>query len=256
MEMTWDPDQYLAFGDHRLRPALELLARIPLRAPARVVDLGCGTGTVTGYLRKRWPEARITGVDNSPEMLSAARRTELSLQWRQEDLTAWAPEEPVDLIYSNAALHWAEHHDLLFPRLVEHLEPGGALAVQMPRNFGAPSHVLMFQAAASGPWAARLDGLHRSAPVQEPGFYYDLLEPLSGRLDIWETEYLQVLTGENPVAEFTKGSWLKPMLDALEPPQRRAFEAEYRRLVLEAYPRRADGRTVFPFKRLFMIAVL
>lgn len=262
MAATWDPNQYLAFGDHRLRPALELLMRIPLEAPARVVDLGCGPGNVTAHLRRRWPDAAITGIDNSPEMLAKA---ELALakmeqagpgvEWREGDFDTWRPEAPVDVIYANASLHWAEDQEALFPRLMEYLAPGGALAVQMPRNFGQPSHTSMGEVAIKGPWAEALARVQRSAPVAEPDFYYDLLAPRCGSLDLWETRYVQVLEGENPVAQFTKGSWLKPMLDALEEPERSEFEAAYREKVLQYYPPREDGTTLFPFNRMFMVAV-
>ncbi len=254
MAATWDPAQYLAFGDHRLRPALELLARIPHEAPARVVDLGCGAGNVTRFLRLRWPEAEMTGIDTSPEMLAEAAKEEPGVDWRAGSFATWQPEQPVDVIYSNAALHWEGDHQGLFPRLLGCLAPGGVLAVQMPRNFGEPSHTSMRVVAANGPWAEKLAGVMRPDPVSEPDFYYGLLAPLAAKLDMWETRYVQVLKGENPVAEFTKGSWLKPILDALEEPQRSGFEAEYRRLVLEAYPPREDGVTLFPFTRLFILA--
>ena len=252
--MTWDPGQYLAFSTQRLRPALELLARIPLGEPATVVDLGCGAGNVTRHLRARWPRARMAGVDNSAEMLAAAAQELPDVEWLRADLAAWAPPAPVDAIYSNAALHWAGGHDRLFPRLLGCLAPGGVLAVQMPRNFLAPSHALIHEAAQAGPWRERLAPLVVPPPVLEPAAYHDLLAPGCKTLDIWETEYQQVLTGENPVAEFTKGSWLKSFLDALEQPWRGAFEADYRRRVALAYPKRHGGVTVFPFRRLFIVA--
>ena len=255
MTAIWDPGQYLAFGGHRLRPALELLMRIPLEAPARVVDLGCGAGNVTVHLRRRWPGAEITGVDNSPEMLAAAAQAVSDVAWREYDLTAWTPDSPPDVIYANASLHWARDQAALFSRLMGLLAPGGVLAAQMPRNFGQPSHTLMADAAAAGPWAETLARLDRTVPVEGPEFYDDLLTPLSAQVDIWETRYVQVLTGENPVAEFTKGSWLKPLLDALEEPHKSGFETDYRRRVLEAYPPREDGSTLFPFTRLFVVAV-
>ena len=139
-QAKWDPHQYLAFADQRLRPALELLARVPLEQPRRVADLGCGTGHITGHLRSRWPTADLTGVDNSPEMLSQAERQQIPgppVRWEQDDLATWAPLQPMDLIYSNAALHWIGDHGGQFPRLVSLLAPGGVLAVQMPRNFAA-----------------------------------------------------------------------------------------------------------------------
>jgi len=255
MAAGWDPAQYLTFGDHRLRPALELLQRIPLQAPAQVVDLGCGAGNVTAHLRRRWPQAAITGVDTSRQMLDAAAKVEPSVTWVEADLATWTPPVPPDVLYANAALHWVTEQAPLFRRLVGLLAPGGVLAVQMPRNFEQPSHQLIYQAVAAGPWQARLQDVLRPVPVEGPAFYYDLLATLCAQIDLWETRYVQVLRGENPVAEFTKGSWLKPLLDALEEPQRSAFEAEYRRLVQEAYPPRADGTTLFPFNRMFIVAV-
>ena len=255
MAAIWDPNQYLTFGDHRLRPALELLMRIPHEAPASVVDLGCGAGNVTAHLRRRWPKAAITGVDSSQEMLAEAAEADPSVKWEEGDFTTWRPAEPVDVIYANASLHWATDQEALFPRLMEYLAPGGALAVQMPRNFGQPSHTSMAEVALKGPWAATLVSVQRNAPVAEPDFYYDLLAPHSSSLDMWETRYIQVLEGDNPVAEFTKGSWLKPLLDALEEPVRSEFEAAYRERVLQYYPPREDGTTLFPFNRMFMVAI-
>lgn len=250
----WDPTQYLAFAGHRIRPALELLSRIPIEAPRNVVDLGCGAGNVTAHLRRRWPQAAIVGVDTSAEMLAAAAKADPAITWVNADITAWTPETPPDVIYANASLHWIDDQEAVFSRLMDLLAPGGALAVQMPRNFDQPSHTLMHDAAAAGPWAERLAEVKRRVPVEKPAFYYDLLAPLGKRVDVWETRYVQVLTGENPVAEFTKGSWLKPMLDALDEPQRSAFEADYRKRVLAAYPPRTDGTTLFPFTRLFIVA--
>jgi trans-aconitate 2-methyltransferase len=252
--MAWDPAQYLKFADHRLRPAIDLLNRIDIAEPAEVVDLGAGAGNVTRLLKMRWPGARVTGVDASQEMLAKAAAAAPEIAWQHADLAAWRPERPADVIYSNAALHWLEGHDRLFPALFASLAPGGVLAVQMPRNFSAPSHTSMAEAARSGPWRAKLEPLLRPAPTGDPAVYYDLLAPRAAVLDIWETEYLQVLDGEHPVKEWTKGTWLKPLLDALAEPERSGFEAAYADLVARAYPRRADGRTLFPFRRLFIIA--
>jgi trans-aconitate 2-methyltransferase len=187
-------------------------------------------------------------------MLARAAATAPAITWQQADLGAWTPPRPADLIYSNAALHWLTGHERLFPALLGGLAPGGVLAVQMPRNFGAPSHTLISEAARSGPWRATLEPLLRPAPVAEPAVYYDVLAPKTAALDIWETEYLQVLEGRDPVKEWTKGTWLRPLLDALAEPDRGRFEARYAELVARAYPPRADGRTLFPFRRLFIVA--
>ena len=252
--MAWDPAQYLKFADHRLRPAIDLLNRIDVAAPGDVCDLGAGAGNVTRLLKARWPAARITGVDSSREMLAKAAAADPDITWQHADLAAWRPERPADVIYSNAALHWLGDHARVFPALLSALAPGGTLAVQMPRNFLAPSHTSMADAARSGPWRAKLEPLLRPVPVSEPAFYYDVLAPRAAVLDIWETEYLQVLEGEHPVKEWTKGTWLRPLLDALEEPERSGFEAAYAELVARAYPRRADGRTLLPFRRLFIVA--
>lgn len=254
--MSWDPQQYSRFAEQRQRPALDLIARIPVEHPRSVVDLGCGTGNVTRILRSHWRRARITGVDGSPQMLAEARKEAVDIDWEQSELGAWNPVEKYTLVFSNAALHWLDHHPALFARLVGYIAPGGALAVQMPRNFAAPSHTLMHELASSPPWRDALARLLRPMPVLEPAAYYGLLAPLVRGLDIWETEYLQILEGENPVAEWTKGTWLAPLLAALAPDAGAAFESEYRQRVAQAYPRQADGKTLFPFRRLFIVAVL
>jgi trans-aconitate 2-methyltransferase len=252
--MAWDPAQYLKFADHRLRPAVDLLGRVDAAEPGEVYDLGAGAGNVTRLLKARWPAARVTGVDSSPEMLAKAAAAAPEITWQQADLAAWRPPRPADLIYSNAALHWVGGHDRLFADLMAGLTPGGTLAVQMPRNFTAPSHTAIADAARSGPWRQRLEPLLRPNPVAEPAFYYGVLAPLAASLDIWETEYLHVLEGEQPVKEWTKGTWLRPLLAALEEPERSAFESAYAGMVARAYPRRADGRTLMPFRRLFIVA--
>jgi trans-aconitate 2-methyltransferase len=252
--MAWSPDLYLKFADHRLRPALDLMAQVTLATPKHIVDLGCGPGNVTAVLRQRWPEAEITGVDASPEMLAKARSALADVRWIEADIGTWRPDYPVDLVYSNAALHWLADHARLFPRVLAMVAPGGQLAVQMPRNHHAPGLALVNQTALEGPWAATLAPHLRVVPVQEPKFYYDLLAPRVRAINLWESEYQQVLSGENPVADWTRSTWMPSLLAALEEPMRSAFEAEYRRRVRAAYPPVADGKTLFPFRRLFMVA--
>lgn len=257
--VTWDPAQYLQFADLRLRPALELLARVPLTAPGTVVDLGCGPGNVTAHLATRWPDAHILGVDSSAEMLArAAAEGPDRAAWLEADVGAWTPDAPVDLLYSNATLHWLPDHAALFPRLLDQVAAGGVLAVQMPRNFGEPSHTLIDETTREGPWAERLAPVLRKPPVHLPGFYYDVLAPhltdAGATLDVWEVVYQQVLDGPEKVAEFTRGTWLKPVLDALDEDDRSPFQADYRRRLADAYPRQADGRVLFPFRRLFIVA--
>jgi trans-aconitate 2-methyltransferase len=252
--MPWDPSQYLKFADHRLRPAVDLLNRINLDSPKIVYDLGAGAGNVTELLATRWQNSRIIGIDDSEEMLREAAKRAPNIEWEVGDIGSWQPEQPAELIFSNAALHWVTGHTDLFTRLVSSLAPGGVLAVQMPRNFGALSHTSITMAVLAGPWRTKLEPLLRPAPVEPPEFYIDILSPIASSLEVWETEYQQILTGDNPIKEWTKGTWLKPLLDALDEPDRTNFEAAYTQLVATAYLKQPDGTTIFPFKRQFILA--
>jgi trans-aconitate 2-methyltransferase len=248
----WDPHQYLRFSEHRKRAALELLGRIPLDTADQVWDLGCGSGSVTAYLSSRWPEARITGLDSSPEMLAEAPDLP-RVSWVEGTIEGWSASE-VDIAYSNAVLHWIERHEVLLPRLVQSLRPGGVLAVQMPRNFDRAAHRVLSNLARSPQWSERVGHLARRSPVALPGWYYDLMAPVVSSIDIWETTYLQVLDGDDAVAEWMKGAAARPYLEALGS-DAETFHAEYTVLVREHYPCRPDVRTLFPFRRLFMVAI-
>jgi trans-aconitate 2-methyltransferase len=261
---SWDPGQYLKFTDHRLRPALDLMARIALDAPRSVYDLGCGPGNITRRLAERWPEAAVTGVDSSAAMLAKARMEAPRAKARMEaacltfelaDIAHWSPPAPADLLFSNATLHWLDDHAALLPRLAAQLAPGGVLAIQMPDNRQSPSHLLMDETAAAGPWR---DKLSRLRPIYgsmlAPDAYYRVLAPVTRQLDIWETTYLHILEGDIPVVEWTKGTALRPYLDALAEPERGAFLAAYATRVAAAYPRQPDGRTLLPFRRVFIVA--
>ncbi len=258
----WDPGQYLKFSDLRLRPALELLDRIPLASPAVVYDLGCGTGQVTHLLAERWPSATVHGLDHSKEMLEHAMAGSGTVRWIEADVRDWKPDVPPDLIYSNAALHWVEAHRELFPRLVGLLKPGGCLAVQMPLSWDAPSHRLMRDTLANGGPDGRALGteqLRRTVArnwVEDPDVYDDLLAGCTTRLDLWTTEYVHVLEGDDPVLDWVKGSGLRPILNGLDDREREVFLAEYARRLRATYPAKADGRTLYPFRRLFMVATL
>lgn len=251
--MVWNPSRYLQFGAERLRPALDLIARIPQVAPGFFFDLGCGPGNVTALLRERWPDCRLTGVDASPEMLARSRADYPGIAWQQADIGTWCPGSPADLIFSNAALHWLPDHPTLLPRLVDMLAPGGTLALQMPANFAAPSHAEIRTLAAEPPWHERLAGASMGS-VLDPRAYYDLLAPRCRWVDLWETTYWQVLQGDDPVVDWVRGTTLTPYLERLGDPEREAFLADYRQRIAAAYPRRVDEMTLFPFRRLFIVA--
>ncbi len=248
-----------------MRPGLDLLARVPdLPSVRRAVDLGCGTGELTALLASRFPSARVTGLDSSEEMLARARARHAGIEFVRGDIAEFAeaaatakaqpPEEPLDLLFSNAALHWVPDHAALLPKLCAGIARGGALCVQVPHNFNEPSHTLLREICAMREFRSRVR--LPEPPVLPPERYYDLLAPLSRDVDLWETVYLHVLEGEDPVLEWVKGTALLPVTEALagDPEAQDRFLAAYRRRLREAYPKRKDGKTAFPFRRLFFVA--
>ncbi|GAA2825928.1 trans-aconitate 2-methyltransferase [Kitasatospora paracochleata] len=256
---TWDPQQYLRYADERTRPFRELLDRVPVLPPAPVVlDIGCGPGNSTAELRHRWPDARLTGLDNSAEMLATARseRGEPSAEYVLADAATYdpAPAAP-DLIASNATLQWVPGHLELLPRWAAALRPGGVLAFQVPGNFDAPSHTLLTELRTSARWRDVLGDDAVRAGVHDPGRYLEALLDAGCTADVWETTYSTVLTGPDPVLEWVRGTALRPVLARLaDPVERAAFEEEYGALLREAYPAGAHG-TVFPFRRIFAVGV-
>jgi trans-aconitate 2-methyltransferase len=251
---SWDPARYLQYGDERLRPALDLLARIPAEKPGHVVDLGCGAGNVTRILHERWPGADMLGIDGSAAMLDRARQNAPHIRFEQDDVASWTPDRTPDVIYSNAALHWLGHHASLFPRLVSELPHGGILAVQIPNMHAEPLRRLQYEVAAHGPWAETLRGVGSAPDILTPGEYWDILRPLVSELDLWETVYLHALAGENAVVQWALGSSLRPFMDRLPGQHHDAFLAAYGEALAPHYPPRADGTTLLPFRRLFLVA--
>jgi len=251
--MVWNPQTYLTFADERTRPAAELLARVPQDAPSRVIDLGCGPGNSTALLRTRWVDARIEGLDSSADMLAQAKKSGIAADWIEADVASWTASAPYDVIFSNATFQWLGDHASLLPRLIDLVKPGGTFAFQVPHNMDAPSHALMRETAAHGPWSAKLRNV-REIAVLAPAGYYDILIPHAAAVDLWETEYLHVLKGEDAVYHWVSGTGLRPFVQALDGAEREAFIADYKSHLNKAYPMRADGTTLFPFKRLFVVA--
>ena len=250
---SWNPDKYLEFADARRRPALDLLAQIRLDAPQTIYDLGCGAGNVTRLLAERWPRATVTGIDSSAEMLARAKLEATGVSFIEADIVDWSAPEPVDLLFSNAALHWLDDHSRLLPRLLRQLAPGGVLAAQMPQN--AAAHTQLDSLANGERWRGKFRPVRSPlGRVETMPEYYRILAPLARRADIWETEYAHALAGENPVVEWMKGTVLRPYLDVLDDADCEAFLAEYAARVTAAYPKQPDGRTLLLYRRLFFIA--
>jgi trans-aconitate 2-methyltransferase len=254
MAHEWDAGHYLRFADARTLPAIDLLSRIGLAAPSRVVDLGCGPGNSTAPLKARWPGAKVTGIDSSEELLSAARRAHPGVDFDKGDIVSWVAAEPCDVAFANASLQWVGDHQHLMPRLFDQVAPGGVLAVQMPRNHDFATHRLMRQVAAEGAWRDRLKDAREASPVKSPEFYYDLLALRSASFTIWETNYIQIMDGVQAIIAWLHGTGLRPFLARLTEAERPVFLDRYAGLLGEAYPAQADGKILLPYPRLFFIA--
>jgi trans-aconitate 2-methyltransferase len=257
--LQWDPDLYRRYEDERTRPAIELLARIPLKGVTRAIDLGCGPGNSTELLVRRFPGAAVIGVDNSQAMLNSAavRLPQISLQ--RADIATWEPEAGTagqpDLIYANAALQWVPDHEQLIPRLFAALAPGGVLAIQMPDNQQEPSHRLMGELAGEQPWRHIIgDAGAARTELLSIGGYYDLLAAQAGSLDVWHTIYQHPMASAAAIVEWVRATGLRPFVDPLPEELRRTFLAEYERRIDALYVPRSDGRRLLAFPRMFMVA--
>jgi trans-aconitate 2-methyltransferase len=252
----WDADEYSKFSRERSRPFRDLLAQVSLERPELIADLGCGTGSLTRSLADRWPSARVLGIDESPEMLAEALPLAIPsrLEFVRAEIAEWSPGRPVDLIVSNAALHWIGDHAALFARLAAMLSPGGTLAVQMPDRFQTPSQAAIEQAVSDPRFSSVLKGvgLHRGS-VRPLLWYVRLLHGLGFAVNAWETTYVHVLSGKNPVLEWLKGTALRPLLERLDPARAADFLSEVGTRLRAAYPATGDV-TLFSMPRLFLVA--
>ncbi|AFM15157.1 trans-aconitate methyltransferase [Mycolicibacterium chubuense NBB4] len=250
----WNPDVYLAFADHRGRPFFDLLARVGARSPRRVADLGCGPGNLTQTLSSRWPDAVVEAWDSSAEMVEAARARGVRAQ--VGDVRDWTPAPDTDVVVSNATLQWVPEHPQLVVRWADRLAAGSWIAFQVPGNFDAPSHQAVRDLGRQPQWSEALrDFPFREREVVLPAAGYAALMTDAGcSVDAWETTYVHELSGEKPVLEWITGTALRPVRAALSDPEWEQFRAELAPMLDAAYPRRADGRTFFPFRRIFVVA--
>lgn len=249
---SWDDAQYLKFAEERTRPARELLARVQVEKPQRVVDLGCGPGNSTELLSDRYPFAELTGVDNAQAMLLRARRDLPTVEFVDADVATYNPPAAVDLLFANAVFQWLPAHEVLIPRLFSTVRAGGALAFQVPCNVDEPSHRLMRELA--GPFLERISKVSARPHVEGPAYYYDLLAPLAQKLDIWQTTYEHVLDDAQAIVEWVKGTGLRPYLDAVGDDLQARYLEAYTAAIDKAYPPRSDGKRLFSFPRLFVVA--
>lgn len=250
----WNPNLYLKFEDERTRPPRDLVAQIPLARPRRVVDIGCGPGNSTELLVERWPEAEVIGIDSSPNMVAQATARLPAARFEQADIAGWTPPEGTDVLFGNAVFQWVPDHLTVLERLLKGLPEGGALAVQMPDNVNEPSHRLMVETAANGPWAERLASAQRDV-LPPPAAYYARLKPFARRVDVWHTLYNHPLDGAAAIAEWFKSTGLRTFLSPLDEGEREAFLAGYIARLARAYPEQFDGKVLLRFPRLFVVAV-
>jgi trans-aconitate 2-methyltransferase len=250
----WDPEVYLAFADQRARPFYDLLSWVGAKRPRRVVDLGCGAGNLTLELSRRWPDAVVEALDNSPEMVAAAK--ERGVDTTLADLRTWQPRRDTDVVLSNAALHWVPEHADLMVRWAGQLAAGSWIAVQMPGMFETPSHAAVRAVARRVPFAKTLRDIpfRVGAVVRTPDYYAELLIDAGCSVDAWETTYLHQLTGEHPVLDWITGTALLPVRERLSEKGWRQFRQELIPVLADAYPARSDGTTFFPFRRVFVVA--
>ena len=252
----WDARQYLKFEDERTRPPRDLLAQIPLAAPRRVYDLGCGPGNSTELLIVRWPQAEVIGLDSSPDMLRQARERLPGRPFEEGDLASWNPPAGTDVLFANAVFQWVPGHTKVLQRLLAALPAGGALALQMPDNTREPALELMREVATGGDWARQLaPAIAQRDDLPMPSGYYDLLRPHCTRLDIWHSVYNHVMPGAPGIVEWFRGSALRPFLDLLSKDEAQRFVTDYSARIARAYPACHDGKVLLRFPRLFIVAV-
>lgn len=252
---TWSAAQYSKFEKERNRPVLDLLSRVRKGDVAKVIDLGCGPGNSTEFLHQHFPNAEVTGIDSSIDMVAAARKRLPNLQFEVADIAQWESDKPYDLIFANAALQWVPDHAALFPKLINKLASGGILAVQMPDNLDEPTHRLMRSTAANGPWSEKLAVASKRLPRESAEWYYQELHHLVETLDIWRTTYYHPLSGgAKAIVEWLKGTGLRPFLDPLTAIEKEDFLALYTREIEKAYPVLSNGIVLLPFPRLFIAA--
>jgi len=251
----WYSNQYSKFISERTQPAIDLVSKIRIETANQVVDVGCGPGNSTEVLLERWPNAKISGFDSSPEMLAKAKKSDSNIEWFQSTVEKWNPSQSYDVIFSNAVLQWVEDHGTLMPKLMNILYDGGALAVQMPAHYKSPLHKQLIEVAEMPEWKESTNEARKLLSLAEPSFYYDLLSAITSHLDIWETQYFHVMDSPQAILEWFRGTGLRPFLEALPSQEaKESFETEVLERYIVAYPRQQNGNVIFPFNRFFFVA--
>ncbi len=253
--MAWNPELYLQFGNERTRPVWDLLARIPLDYVRKGIDLGCGPGNSTAVLQQYWPDGSLIGLDSDEAMLNTARQLPLRVEWILGDASKWTGENEYDLVFSNAALQWLPKHEEVLPRWFTSLTKGGCLAVQIPAHARSPLHQAILELSHDPKWDTHLDSARNELETHEPDFFYDVLSPLTKKLDIWVTEYCHILPSHEAILNWIRGTGLRPFLNRLNTQEeQKEFETRLLERIRKDYPQRGNGNVMFPFRRVFFVA--
>lgn len=248
----WDAEQYTKFERERTQPSVDLIHRIEIQ-PGSVLDLGCGPGNSTNQLAKAFPGAEILGVDSSDNMLQKAEKAYPGMRFSRCVIPDGLGElGTYDLLFSNACLHWVPDHGSLFPKLMEKLNKGGVLAVQMPLTREAVFYKILHELVSHGKWE-KLNSVHNFHSLS-PRETYDILCQVSEEVTMWETTYYHIVPSHSAVIEWYRGSGLKPYLDRLGEAERAEFLAELLELVSECIPVQTDNNVILKMPRLFFTA--
>lgn len=251
----WNPELYLQFEKERTQPATDLIARIEMDAPGRIIDIGCGPGNSTSALKRRWPEAEITGIDISKAMIEKAEKDYPDMTFlvgdAGEDISHLGR---FDLVFANASLQWIPEHEKLIPRLFAMVNQGGAFAAQIPQFDRMPIAHTIQNVAASTKWAGYFADFDTGFSFYRDEDYYDLLYENSRSISLWASEYFHVMAGHEAIIEMIRSTGLRTYLERLTPELAAGFTGDVMEGLKDDYPLRPDKRVLFPFKRFFFIA--
>lgn len=251
----WNVNLYKQFGNERTQPAIDLISRINITNPSKIIDLGCGPGNSAECLRRRWPEATVTGLDSSPEMINACRKDYPDQEWILADAANWQPPSACEIVFSNAVFQWMPQHDRLLKRLFAYVAPGGALAFQIPARIYSPLQQLIIEVANEAEWMHLMEGPKNTFTIESPAYYYDALAGTASKLDIWKTEYCHVMESTQAIISWISSTGLRPFLEVLESGiQKQRFVKVLGERVAATYLPQANGKVLFPFRRLFVVA--
>ncbi len=255
--MKWDSRQYLQYANERTQPAVDLVKRIPLEAPASALDVGCGPGNSTAIVKAQFPDACVLGIDNSEDMLAKARAQYGSeIEFQHCDITTGLSKVRLgfDIVFSNACLQWVPDHRRILPTLYGLLNPGGVLAVQIPKNGDSPLYKAMDEVVAEAKWnfnAAEV-AYNKSLSSEE---YFDILSSLTDDFTMWESVYYHRMKSHAALVDWIKGTKLRPYLNLLDEGCQKELENEIVQRVIPLYPVQGNGEVIYRFRRLFFMAI-